>query len=425
MRQLGAAIIVAVLASAGSALAQDGQAPPYDGEHITDLAGLDLQATKDIDVVLAWQIATICDNAARAYRGLGLVGPEVVTVKVSATQGPHPSVVTDRRSTLYVSYLAGGAGIGEWTRKYPQPVGILCKAVAELFNPHRVPGLERTLSALVAVPAVARAVGEGAWERPYDYAALDGAEVFNTQCGDAALLAEHPDWAAASAVSQLLDQLGTEWLVQQLGGLQVDRAAALAELRKAAVAAEPTLDDLFQPWDLATDLRLEPDGSLVLSSFEADGDEAMFPVRQQAVVTRSTEWATDGQRCGVFTFNGPGDWPSVGLREEDWRYKDWSRFASLEFDVRNPSATDATLRCAAFDTPDRGHGHIQKTFVIGAGEEKHCVVRLDPPPEWPWQTAVYWEGHTRLAEMCQLLFFLPAGHQLPLTLWVDDIRLRQ
>ena len=418
------ATALALLVALGAvAYGQNGRPPVYDGERITDLAGVDLRATRATDPQLAWTIASICSTAWSVYHDqLGLTGPDVVDVNLSTTEGFHPSVVTDRQRVVHVVY-SRQFGIGELQRLYPKPVGTLCKAVAELFSPHRVPGLERYLSALWAIPAVADSVGEAAWQPAYPYRDEDGETLFRARGEEAGFLPEHPDWAAAHALCEVADALGPEWLAQQLQALNVDGAAAFDRLADAAVAEDPALAEALAPYREATALQLEADGSLLISSFETDDEVGLFTRQAGATLGVSEEWATDGRRCGVFEFQF-GDWPTIARFDEDWRYKDWSGFGSLELDVHNPGDADVVLVFAAHDAPDRGHGWLRREWRLGPGETQHCVFTLQPPGmEAPWNDAVYWEGRSRLAEISQFALFLSAPPQLPATLWVDDIRL--
>ncbi len=396
--------------------------PAYDGERITDVEGLDVRTTAAVDPQVSWAIARVCSVAAGVYRDeLGLAGPDLIDIYVSTTDEHWASVVTDRAFSIYIVYNEE-TGIGEQERKYPQPVGILCKAVAELFNRHRVPGLERYVSAIFAVPAVSESEGDTAWPRPYPYVLADGPDLFGANCYHEDFLRDHPDWAAASALWQVTELLGVEWLAGRLGLLEADGAEALQQIREGAVGEDRALDDVFLPWDQATDLSRDADGSLVLTSFETEEEMDVLDYRAGIELTTSTEWSTHGERSAVITFVGPTPWPMLAVFDEDWRYKDWSPYASLEFDVRNPGDTAVDLWCEAHDTPDRAHATGYDNFQIAPGEDRHCSLPTRLP--LPWRTAVYFEGQGRSAEIAGLLFCVPGPPEPPVALWIDNIRLR-
>lgn len=184
-------------------------------------------------------------------------------------------------------------------------------------------------------------------------------------------------------------------------------------------------------WDEVTPIELDANGSLLITSLETTEQVAMmfglpFQVEELgSQLTSPTDWSTDGERCGVFEFQ-TGRWPAVGVFDPDWRYKDWSKFATLEFDVHNPSNAEARLVCAAYDAPDRDHGRMMAGFTIPPGEEQHCVLTINPAQRdgvWTPRDAPYWEGKSRLAEIAQFVLSLNQPKVLPLALWIDNIRL--
>jgi len=410
---------------ASGAQAQRGRPPIYDGDRVTDLPGVDVRTTATVAPVVAWATARVCGVAARVCRDdLALDGPDPVRVFISTTDEHWSSVVTDRESAVYVVYNEQ-AGIGEQERNYPGPVGILCQATAELFNPQRLPGLERYVSAMHGVPAVWESEAETAWPRPYPYLRNDGPATFEERCADDATLAEHPDWAAACALWQTVEALGLPWLTQRLPALHGERRAGFEELRLAAIAADPALEAAFAPWQQATDLTPRADGSLLLTSFETEAEMDVLGYQAGVRLSPCEEWATDGKQSLAVSFVGPTQWPMLAAFEEDWRYGDWSGFSALEVDVRNPGDRPVRLWCEAFDAPDRGHAHLGTTVELGPGQERRCSLGLQSAAAAaPWRTSVHYDGQPRLSEIAGLLLCVPGPTEAPATLWLDNVRLR-
>jgi len=404
--------------------AQQGRPPTYDGERITDLPGVEVRTTAAVDPIVSWAVARVCALAAGVCRErLGLEGPEVVRVSISTTDEHWSSVVTDRDAAIYIVYNEQ-TGIGEQERKHPQPVGILCQATAELLNDHRVPGLERYASAMLAVPAVWESEAETAWPRLYPYLRTDGPEAFEERCAEENVLGEHPDRAAAATLWHVAEALGVPWLADRLAALRGQGPAALEELRVAAVAADPALGGAFAAWQQATALPLEADGSLLLTSFETEEQMGVLDFQAGVRLAPCREWSTHGEQSLAVTFTGPTPWPMLAVFDEDWRYRDWSGFSVLELDVHNPGDQPVRLCCEAFDAPDRGHAHLTGDVALAPGREGRCRVELQSAPSSaPWRTSVHYEGQPRLGEISGLLLCVPGPLEAPVTLWLDHLRL--
>ncbi|MBI2300818.1 MAG: M56 family metallopeptidase [Armatimonadetes bacterium] len=425
-----AALSVAAVALLGAALGAWAATPEYLVQDAVGAKGVKVDTTTDVEDAYAWAIGQVCAEAAGVYhKALGLPEPETVNVKISRTETWFASVVTDRDSTVYASYNDDGR-LGDRLRGRPRPVGILCQAVGELFNRHRVPGLGRYVAYLLAVPRISEALGDQAWPKPYDYRTIDGPATFHPRSVDQRFLAEHPDWAAASALYFAADALGNDWLGEQLRGLDGDGAEALAAIRKAAVAARPALNARFAAWDTATRDRREADGSLLLTSFETDEQCDRLPDRGSVQFATTEEWATHGERSAVVTYQQTGSFAYLRALDEDWLYHDFSGYRTLELDARNVGDKPVRLWVSTNDAPDWGHGWLYGWCDLKPGETKHYMLHLVKQEQVAGQTdtrrgtAVYFEGQSRLAETATLSLFVAPDDNLPATVWIDNLRLR-
>jgi hypothetical protein len=359
-------------------------APPvYLPEVVPVDNGMTLRRTADADPKFAFAVAQVCAEAVVAYRDEAhLSGPAQITVFVSRTDEALSNVVTDRRAAIYVVYQKAGH-VGQDVR-WCGPVGVLCAAVAELFNPARVPGLERFLAAKVAVPAVHDALGDKAWPRPYDYLARDGIGPLTRQMADAAA---HPQWAAAGALAQVAERLKLDGLVALLKDLPGQGGAAFRELQTRATARDAALAAAFEPWKRAVDLPRDAQGGLPLATFTDPADLDLVSNRGGAEAKLVTD---DGPALAI-TF-GKGAYPYASGIHDDWRFADWTGFKTLEFDAVSQAAAPVKLFTYACDAPDHGHGWLFGSQVLAPGQTTHVVLHLVPPrvggeDDLPYRTA--------------------------------------
>ncbi|MFQ6096725.1 MAG: hypothetical protein ACE5O2_03295 [Armatimonadota bacterium] len=98
--------------------------------------GVMLLYAQDVDETYPAPIADVVSVAKQTIEGLFPdLAKEEIRVYVNPAGGWYESTVTDRRDSIYVHL--GQKGIGEHFRADAGPVGILCMAVAELYNPRR------------------------------------------------------------------------------------------------------------------------------------------------------------------------------------------------------------------------------------------------------------------------------------------------
>ena len=412
------------------ALTAASAAPPkYLPDGVPLDPGLTLRRTADADETLSYAVGQICAEAANAYRQTAhLAGPAVVTVCVSRTEEALSNVCTDRRAAVYVVYQAP-AHLGEGLRSWGGPVGILCAAVAELFNAARLPGLDRFLGTWVGVGAVDEALGNKAWPRPYNYLWTDGGDLLRRQTSNDAQLAQHPQWAAAAAWRQVVEVVKLSGLAPLLKDLPGTGAAAFGELRRRAAARAPELDAAFAAWTKAVDPPRDAQGRLLLASFEDAAGLELVGNRRGVEAKVVEDGATDGAHALALTFRQAG-YPSASGTHEDWRFADWSGFKTLEFDAVSRATTPVTLFTQACDAPDRGHGWLYGSQALAPGRPTHVVMHLVPPriggeDDRPWRTSAWFDGRSRLGEMAFLgwsLTNVPAT-ALPVTVLLDNVRL--
>ena len=122
--------------------------------------GVKLLYSEGIDWAHAEIMADVIGTAKEAYEAVfpGLAKQEI-RVYLRVARDYFESVVTDRDDEIYV-YM-GGKGFGEYFRADAGPLGILCTALAELYNPGRIPGLDRYMAHRHLIPAATAASGFG------------------------------------------------------------------------------------------------------------------------------------------------------------------------------------------------------------------------------------------------------------------------
>ena len=390
--------------------------------------GLQIKQTVEAEDPMVWAIAQVVAEARLVYHDdLGLHGPETVQLRVAQADSAFPCVITDRAETVYANYSPNGS-LGERRRGYPKQVGVLCLETAELYNPHRLPGLEQYLSATQAVPRAVDSLADKIWPEPYQVLASDGPIGFRQLILRPEVLEEHPEWAAAAAWSRIAESLGVAWLVQAVNAVTADGANGLAQVRQAAVAAKPELAAAFTAWDAATRLPPGDGGSQSICSFETDADRGGFVDLARAEFAISEDWATDGGHSGAVTFLS-GAWPWMRVADVDWRHRDWTAFQTLEMDLKNLGDETIPLTIDIYDRVDRCHGWLYGWFDIPAGQTQHLVLKLRPTNQdagqrvGPTRNAPWFDGEFRYGEVAELSITAREGPAYPYHFLVDNVKL--
>jgi hypothetical protein len=400
--------------------------PKYDE---TDVQGTELVravATQDVPPKAVDALAVVCDRTARVYReALGLRGPETIRLYVSAAKHYWTHITTDRVARVFaVVRGAEDVQVGQSQHRLAGPVGLVCQATGELFNSHQVPGLQRYVASLLAVPALDKELGVRMWPTAYGVDAVDGPTAFRRRSGDPRFLRDHPDHAAAYALAEVAAALGTPWLGRQLRALQTNGAEAMAALHVAAVQADPKLHAAFRPWDDATDLGADQPEGVLVNTFDTAEDLGRLNKPYQVTWLASGTWHTDGRRSLTVTFAANATYPGFTFLNDDWRFRDWSTYSTFELDVRNPGAKEIVLVVEAYDHAARGHGSIALDVTVPAGEAVHVSMPLVPPArERACPNAVCYDGHFRVNQVAHFGFLLRSTGPEPVVLQFDNLRL--
>jgi hypothetical protein len=99
-------------------------------------------------------------------------------------------------------------------------------------------------------------------------------------------------------------------------------------------------------------------------------------------------------------------------------------------DARNLSNQAVRVWLSTNDAPDWGHGWLYGWCDLKAGETRHYVLPLRKADQTAGQTdvkyprAVYWEGQSRLNEISTLSLFVAPDQPRPVSVCVDNLRLR-
>ncbi|MGD8240784.1 MAG: sigma-70 family RNA polymerase sigma factor, partial [Armatimonadota bacterium] len=409
-----------------------------DGAGAVDAPGVALRHHDDADPLLCTLITDVISIAKAALeRALPQAETKDMRVYVVDQQGWYETTTTNRRDTIYIQ--PGAKGIGEYYRADAGPVGILCQAVAELYNPERIPGLERYLTHAHLVPAVTEALGPA--PIPTTNAtplAADGAEMLDIITSDD-YAPVHPDFAAVVALRAMEEELGLDGLRALLAEIPADAEDPFAALREAAVARDPALSDAFWARDEADALLLEPDGTCLITSFEDDMAFTTAPRHPLGILhaplvlrphprlplSQSPEWGADGMLSLKFTGDAVQAWMTMGLWDPDWKFKDWRRFSKFEMDFMIESPRPERFRIRLHDDVWHGHGQV---YVFNGTVQPGEMVHIDYPLNREtlrgartWESP-YFDGRFRASEVTNIEFMFtdPAA---PITLYIDNLRL--
>lgn len=428
---------VLAMAAAGSLRLQRARAQG-DWAGVIDRAGVKLCYEAGVDEAYLEPIADVVSLAKRALEDLfPELAKESVEVYVRPALNWYENTVTDRRSAIHIRL--GPKGLGEVFRGDAGPVGILCQAVAELYNPARLPGLDRYVTHRYLVSAVTDELGPGIL--PQDKAtplAEDGVAMLQLLTDDIYTLV-HPDLAAAAALVAIEDRPGLDGLLALLPTIAEDAPDPFASLRETAVAMDQELEAAFDAYDAANALAVQEDGTCLIASFEED--EAVTSVRSHPLspfsdhvalvvggpfeISQSDEWAKDGTSSLRLELQEAWRWPNVRIDDPDWRFKDWRRFAKFEMDLMIESEQAQNLYVLACDDSARGHGRI----ILFRGRVQpdvplHISYPLDQATLRGRKTyeGGYFSGSFRAAEVASLEVQL-VDPTLPVTLYLDNLRL--
>jgi len=354
---------------------------------------------------------------------------------VPARLGYHDSVVTDRRSTIYIR--VSSLGIGEVLRPDASPVAILCEAVAEFYNPPQLPGFCRFIAHRYLTTAVYEQLGRDILvDHRTAPLAPDGDELLAIATS-ADYASVHPDWAAVAALLTLEARLGPEAVLRLTDGVPADAADPLLALRGTAIARDPALDEAFALHDEAT--RIEPDetGTCLVASFEpfewshpaeymsSAIDGFLFRLVTQNTWAATDAWATDGTQSLCVQADAGAPWMSLYLSDPDWKYRDWRRFSKLEMDLMVEATNPVGIGICVQDHPSCGHGVL---WIFGGtlepGQPVHVSFALDEKSLRGARDmdATYFSGAFRTDSVSRLYIGVGKPTEL-IKLYIDNIRL--
>jgi RNA polymerase sigma factor (sigma-70 family) len=420
-------------------LAAPMQQPAPGGRPTIERPGVTVRCDEAADETLCGTIADVVSIAKGALeRGFPHLGEKHIQVRVAPVRGGwYESTITDRRDTIYVQ--SGRKGIGEHFRADAGPLGLLCEAVAELYNPRRIPGLDRYLTHCHLVPAVMDELGPDPIPSTNATSlATDGSAMLEA-ITDEAYAPMHPDFAAVAALLAIQDKLGLEALKTLVAGLPQDAGDPFATLREGVVARDPTLAEAFRTYDEANQLELGDDGTCLIASFEEDeivtiaGSHPLGALHAPLVIrpnfrlqtAQTDEWATDGTMSLKFQRDRAVPWITVGIWDPDWRFKDWRRFSRFDMDLMVLSARPERIRVRLHDDVSHGHGQVYLfNDTVRPGESVHISYPLSEDSLRGDRTyeAAHFDGRFRASGVTSLevMFVDPAT---PVVLYIDNLRL--
>ena len=392
-------------------------------------------------------VAAIADVVAEAKSALEAAFPDrkkpdpgIRVVVVPSAPAGSESIVTNRRDTIYVR--TGDQGLGELHRPDGGPIGLLCQAVAELYNPGRVPGFDRFVAHRFLAPAVIAKLGADIVPSAWHGRALaaDGTPML-AAITDEAYASVHPDFAAVAALAAIEAKLKPEGLRALLDAIPPEADDPFAALRKGATDQDPALAAAFELYDRATKPNLQADGSVLIASFEppenipvaAPGPPPLRTMVENLVLVTapafqcsfSENWSADGARSLKLHMENPTPWSGVVAEDLDWTLKDWRRFSRFDMDAMLEGQETPLLCVSLQDDVNAGHGGV--TLFEGAlrpGEAHHISCALTPSTlqGYKFVFSSYFDGRFRAAEVCILSIALVNATK-PLTLYLDNLRL--
>lgn len=408
------------------------------GEGMMTREGVTLEYEEGLDEARVEAIADIVSVAKTTIDELlpdNALNEVYVEVR-DATDEYWESVVTDRIGAIYVGL--GPKGIGEVFRADACPVGMLCQAVAELHNPYRYPGLDRFLTHRFLAAAILQELGPTPLPRAKLAMGADDPTGGLAMMSDPGIAAVHPDFAAAAAFIDIERELGWDRLRELL-----DEAPNAAQdpwrgLRGVVAREQPGLEAAFALHDQASTFEIDEDGTILVTSFEAEENVEVGGICRIATVdwlpvvasygcetTFTDEWATDGDVS--LRLDAPAKGGTIGFRlpDPDWRYKDWSLFEKFEMDIRFEGQTRTNIYAYVVDDPASGHSSTFLAAVwLEPGDVQHLSVDLteETLSNGRLREGRYYDGAVRYHEIAMLQVTASKG-EAPFSLSVDNIRL--
>lgn len=237
---------------------------------------------------------------------------EEVGVYVRPAVNWYENTVSDRRNAVHIRL--GPKGLGEAFRGDAGPVGILCQAVAELYNPRRVPGLDRYLAHRYLVEAVRDRLGLEVLPREKATPLAEDGEAMLALLTDHVYALVHPDVAAAAALAGIEDRLGWDGLRSLLSEIPEDVEDPFAVLREAALRVDAELAAAFDYHDAAKELPVRNDGTAMIASFE-QGEEFTAVETHPLAPAYAPLWLVFG---GPFTVSRSDEWARMGRSLCGW-----------------------------------------------------------------------------------------------------------
>ncbi len=347
------------------------------------------------------------------------------------------NVITDRIGAIYIGL--GPKGIGELFRPDAAPVGILCRAVAELHNPERLPGLDRFLAHRYLAGAVADELGQTPIIGANLSVGSDDPTGRLAWISDPRIAAVHPDFAAAAALLDIERELGWERLLKLLDAVPIAAPNPWHAFRDVVKAQEPALEEAFGLYAEAATFEVDEDGTCLVTSFEADENVDTATTCRLATtdwlpvvnthgceVIFTDEWATDGDVS--LRLNAPANRTTIMFRlpDPDWRYQDWSLFERFEMDIRYEGQGKGNVYAYLADDPAGGHAtyHLSSGFM-NSGDVRHVSVELTDETLAEGHALAgdrYYDGAFRFREVAFLQVTVAEGKH-PFSLFVDNVRL--
>ena len=403
------------------------------------LPGVRLCRDKRVDEHLCEHVADVVQTAKQAYEALfpELAKEEIRVCALPATSW-HENLATNRRDTIYLRVRDNE--FGQAMRADAGPVGMLCQAVAELYNPGRFPGLDRLMAHRHLVPAVIGKLGAGILASPdATPLAADGADMLKVLTGDA-YAPLHPDFAAAKALTAIEDRLGFDTLRALPREVPADLQPDLDGVRAAAIVRDPALTPAFEAYDRATDIEFGDDGTHLVASFEPDETVktvAAHPLRSVAesvVVTASPgfevspsdEWAAHGTQSLRIHADKPRADMRLCLADPDWQLKDWRRFLSFEMSLMLMADQPEQVRVLLLD--DIGGAYAQIPVVPGTVLEPGMPTPIWADIDLQWLTGqAQFDSECfltpfRANEVASLYIDFPRPTGQPVSLYIDNLR---
>jgi hypothetical protein len=391
-----------------------------------------------LDEAFCERVASVVSAAKDAYEALfpDLAKQEIRVCALPATSW-HENLATNRRDTIYLRVRDGE--FGEVMRADAGPVGMLCQAVAELYNPSRFPGLDRLMAHRHLVPAVIRKLGSGILASPdATVLAPDGPEMLKLLTGDA-YAPLHPDFAAAKALAAIEDRLGFDTLRALPRRIPAGLRPDLNGVRAAAIVRDPALGPTFEAYDQASSIEFGEDGTHLIASFETNETVktvAAHPLRSTAEsivvttspgleVSQSQEWAAHGTQSLRVHAEKPQPGMYVAIADPDWQFRDFRPFSRLDMDLMLKADGPEQLRVLLMDDIGGAHGQIPLyRGTAPPGEPVHPSMGslLGTSGQRQLESECFNEGF-RGGDVAMLYIDLPHPTGQPVTLYIDNVRL--